>query len=428
MDIGAFVGIFVILSIALAFVMSRRVRHRISVLFERQLATEQHLAEARDRAQVAARAKTSFLANMSHEIRTPLNGMIGSIELLTETSLDSDQEELTRTLRTTSRALLCIVNDILDITKIESGRFELCPEPTDIRELVDGIIELFAAVAHAKGLRLNKSVAQDVPRCISVDANRLRQVLSNLVSNAVKFTSTGTISLRATVGEADNWIRFEIEDTGIGIADDHIERIFSRFEQADASTTRAFGGTGLGLALTRELVGQMGGDIEVSSEAGVGSTFWFTVAVTPLSDDSLGEKGHPSKQRRSFDLRVLLCEDNAVNAVITRRMLETVGCFVRHAVDGVEAVEIAREETFDVIFMDCQMPRMDGYEATRRILGDGKTAPIVALSANVMEEDLKRCEEAGMTSWVAKPVTIDALSDILMKQASGALTSAEWPS
>jgi PAS domain S-box-containing protein len=374
------------------------------------------LVRARQAAQETSRVKSEFLANVSHELRTPLSGVLGMARLLLDTSLDATQHEYAEIIRRSGRELLGVVDAILDFARAEAGRLELELGEVDAPHLVEEVCASVAADAAAKGVHVTSLVGDAVPRRLVGDVGRLRQVLLNLVGNAVKFTPAGTVVLRAGVvrGATDGTtLRFEVADTGIGIDSATQARLFQPFVQADGSTTRRYGGAGLGLALCRRIVSAMGGEIGVRSEAGQGSTFWFTVALA-RPDAGLLDAG-PETRRGG---RVLVVEDNTVNQKVAVAMIESLGYGAEAVGNGIEAVEACARQTFDAILMDCQMPQMDGFKATafiRQREGLARHTPIIALTASVTAEDRQRCLSAGMDDYLSKPVPREALASALRK-------------
>ncbi|MFN8546469.1 MAG: ATP-binding protein [Candidatus Eisenbacteria bacterium] len=419
------VGIGTLFSALLSLLVFLREQLQVKAKREEQVTCQLRDANARleeeqERALAGTRAKSQFLATMSHEIRTPLNGIIGMTDLLARTPLSAEQQEEVATIHVSSMALLAVVNDILDFSKIEAGQVEVESIPFAPREVGAQVATLLAEQARQKGIDFSTHVDEALPSWVEGDPAKLRQVLLNLASNAIKFTSHGEVRVEITLAARKDTacrIGFHVRDTGVGIKAEHFDRIFAPFSQADASTTRRFGGTGLGLAICRELVERMGGKLEVESEVDQGSHFFFKLELPTLAGDH--EAGRADTASITLNgVRVLLTEDNLVNQKVVSRMLTRLGCTVSIAEDGARAVEMARGEHFDFVLMDCQMPVMDGFEATAaiRALSDGHGAmPIVALTANATSEDRRQCLAAGMDDFLAKPIQLEQLRAALAR-------------
>ena len=384
---------------------------------------EEELRKARDDAQRMSRTKDEFLANMSHEIRTPMNGVIGTLQLLEDTSLTESQHEYVNVAYKSADALLSILNDILDLSKIEAGKLEFESIPFDLRDIVNDVVVLHALKAEQIGIYLNSEIDDRIPDRVVGDPTRMRQVLVNLISNAIKFTSEGGVVVRLKLklkDEKEVLIRIEVEDTGVGIPTNKHQKLFMAFEQADGSTTRKHGGSGLGLAIVRQLVEMMHGNLGIDSEVGAGSKFWFVIPLGIARDDAVVAQVVDDERPVVLEGRVLLVEDNPINQMVAKKMLEKIGLQSVLAENGKLALDILKQERFDAVLMDCQMPEMDGFEATRlwreqETLTHSGYLPIIAMTANVMEGDRERCLASGMDDYLGKPVRKAELSSILQR-------------
>ena len=404
---------------------ARQYRSVTELAIRRRIDTEAAnvtLLRAKEQAEAGNVAKAQFLANMSHEVRTPMNGVLGALDLLGRSELMPAQRNLLDTASSSSEALLTVLDEVLDFSKIEAGKLDLVNEPLLLRALLSSVVDLFSPMAQRKGLVLSAEFDASLPARVKGDAGRIRQVLLNLLGNAVKFTDHGRVTVRArrapSGSESRPVVVLEVEDTGIGMTPEALPQLFTPFFQADQSDRRRFGGTGLGLVIGKRLTGAMGGELSVESVFGRGSIFRMTLPLEAVIDSPVAQPATPTAAAPSAPLggKVLLVEDNLVNLMLASAMLKNLGIEVTEAENGRAALQRMEQSPFDLVLMDCQMPVMDGFEATREIRERERTAfasrtPIIAITANVLSGDSDRCLQVGMDAYLAKPYSLEQLRE-----------------
>lgn len=411
----------------------------IRIGFSRAVREKEISEHAKKDADVANKHKSEFLSKMSHEIRTPINGIIGMTELLRKTDLNRQQTHYVNNLRTSSNLLLSLINDILDLDRVEAGQLSLEMTTFSLNQIVSEISALYGPLAEQRGIKLTSRLDNHAAALnFKGDQNRIRQVITNFIGNSLKFTSVGQISFQIRVVEPDALgvaqVTFSVTDTGIGISKTNQERLFQNFSQGDSSTARKYGGSGLGLAICKQLVGLMGGSIGLESDEGKGAKFWFTLDLqTTANEDSWRKTEYsteatenPTRQvllESRKNTRILLAEDNEINQEITRTMLENAGFSVDSVANGGEVISFLNKHSYALILMDCQMPVIDGYDATKLIRSKGLDIPIIALTAHAYAEDRERCLSAGMSDYLAKPIAENTLIQMVCKYTHSAKSS-----
>ncbi len=408
-----------------ASALNMKVREQNEALETKIEERTRQLAIEKTRAEAASIAKSNFLATMSHEIRTPMNGVLGMAQAMATTELTEEQQLYVNTIIDSGNSLLVVINDILDFSKIEAGKMELENVPFNLNKITTDIVSLFRSKASEKNIQLIYNIEESCPTDLLGDSLRIKQVLQNLISNAIKFTEQGSIKITISGSAVNNnsaSLMVRISDTGIGIDSDAQEKLFSDFTQVDSSTTRKFGGTGLGLAICKQLITLMQGEIGVNSLPGQGATFWFTLNLnlnTNIQTTEPHDKPILPNQLTPLTGSILLVEDNLVNQLVAKALLEKFGLIPDIATDGLQAVQKVSTNTYDLILMDCQMPVLDGFEATRQIRKNeienkkNQHIPIVALTANAHNKDRERCLAVGMDDYLPKPIVKDDLYNLL---------------